>query len=72
MTATLARLPELTAAERCDRCGAAAKLRVVFPSAAQLLLCGHHGRKHQERLRELDADLRWGPEPTRRPTPTTS
>ena len=47
--------PELTAADRCDRCGAAAKVRAVLPSGGELLFCGHHGREHHARLTELSA-----------------
>jgi hypothetical protein len=35
----------LTAADRCDRCGAQAYVRVVLP-AGELLFCGHHAREH--------------------------
>jgi hypothetical protein len=56
MTTTLTR-PELTAADRCDRCGAAAQVRVVLPSGGELLFCGHHARKHNARLVELAAEL---------------
>jgi hypothetical protein len=54
MTSTLTR-PELTAADRCDRCGAAAQVRAILPSGGELLFCGHHARKHNERLVELEA-----------------
>jgi hypothetical protein len=40
--------PELTAADRCDRCGAAAKVRAVLPSGGELLFCGHHARAHAD------------------------
>jgi hypothetical protein len=56
---TLSR-PELTVADRCDRCGAAAKVRAVLPSGGELLFCGHHARAHSEKLRELDVDLQSG------------
>ena len=56
MTTTLTR-PALTAADRCDRCGAAAQVRAVLPSGGELLFCGHHARKHNQRLLELDAQL---------------
>jgi hypothetical protein len=35
----------LTAADRCDRCGAQAYVRVLLP-VGELLFCGHHARKH--------------------------
>lgn len=59
MPGTLTR-PDLTAADRCDRCGAAASMRAVLPSGAELLFCGHHARQHEPRLRELSAELQSG------------
>jgi hypothetical protein len=56
MTTTLTR-PELTAADRCDRCGAAARFRAVLASGGELLFCGHHAREHESRLREIAAEL---------------
>jgi hypothetical protein len=56
MTTTLAR-PELTAADRCDRCGAAAQVRAVLASGGELLFCGHHAREHENRLREIAAEI---------------
>jgi hypothetical protein len=50
MPGTLTR-PELTATDRCDRCGAAAKVRAVLPSGGELLFCGHHARAHEEKLK---------------------
>jgi hypothetical protein len=47
----------LTALDRCDRCGAAATLRAVLPSGGELLFCGHHGRRHGDRLADLEATL---------------
>src|SRR6266508_4441906 len=49
--------PELTRADRCDRCGAAARVRAKLPSGGELLFCGHHARKHSDRLAELEAQL---------------
>jgi hypothetical protein len=50
MTATtLAQLPSLTIADRCDRCGAQAFIRAVF-AAGELTFCGHHGRELRRRL----------------------
>ncbi|MHA6799083.1 DUF7455 domain-containing protein [Bounagaea algeriensis] len=56
MPQTLTR-PELTAADRCDRCGAAAKLRAVLPSGGELLFCGHHAREYEDGLRQAEADI---------------
>jgi hypothetical protein len=52
--------PELTAADRCDRCGAAAKVRAVLPSGGELLFCGHHAKAHGDKLRELRVDMQSG------------
>ncbi|GGS50767.1 MULTISPECIES: DUF7455 domain-containing protein [Actinokineospora] len=57
MTTTTLTRPELTAADRCDRCGAAAKVRAVLPSGGELLFCNHHARAHEDRLREMSAQL---------------
>jgi len=59
MNTTLAR-PDLTASDRCDRCGAAAQVRAILPSGGELLFCGHHAREHEARLRELEAQLHQG------------
>lgn len=56
MTSTLTR-PELTASDRCDRCGAAARIRAVLPSGGELLFCNHHAREHSSKLKELAADI---------------
>lgn len=47
----------LTAADRCDRCGAAARVRAVLASGGELLFCGHHAKAHQDRLREVNATI---------------
>lgn len=48
--------PELTILDRCDRCGAAAYVRVVKNSeekgSQELLFCGNHGRKVYATLSE--------------------
>jgi ribosomal protein L37E len=53
VTSALASHPPLTAADRCDRCGAQAYIRVTLQSGGELLFCAHHGRAHEERLREV-------------------
>jgi len=40
---------ELTAADRCDACGAQGYVRVTMPSG-ELIFCAHHGRKHADAL----------------------
>jgi hypothetical protein len=47
----------LTRSDRCDRCGAAAVLRAVLGSGAELLFCGHHAREHGGRLFAAGARL---------------
>jgi ribosomal protein L37E len=49
--------PQLTAAERCDRCGAQAYVRVLLASGGELLFCAHHGREHAAKLREVAAEI---------------
>ena len=56
MNATLT-TPELTRADRCDRCGAAARVRAKLPSGAELLFCQHHANKHEAKLIEQLAIL---------------
>ncbi|HET7761324.1 MAG TPA: hypothetical protein VFL46_03120 [Phycicoccus sp.] len=48
MNAALA--PTLTAADRCDRCGAQAYVRVRMHAGGELLFCAHHGREHAPAL----------------------
>lgn len=55
MTAAVA--TPLSAADRCDRCGAQAYLRVSLASGGELLFCAHHGREHQDKLKELATDI---------------
>ncbi len=49
--------PGLTRADRCDRCGAAARVRATLPSGAELLFCQHHADQHQAKLIALAAIL---------------
>ena len=56
MTATLTS-PELTKADRCDRCGAQAYLRVSLQGGGELLFCAHHAREHGDKLREIAVAL---------------
>lgn len=61
MTAALATSP-LKATDRCDSCGAQAYIRVVL-AGGDLLFCGHHGRRHEPKLRPLA--LEWHDETSR-------
>ena len=47
----------LSAADRCDRCGAQAYLRVELQSGGELLFCAHHAREHGEKLKEIAANV---------------
>lgn len=47
----------LTAADRCDRCSAAAKVRAVLPAGGELLFCRHHFNEHETKLVELSATV---------------
>jgi hypothetical protein len=54
MTPTLTPPPEATAPpaaeERCDRCNAAVKLRIVLAGGGELVFCGHHANKFAPEL----------------------
>ncbi len=47
----------LTAADRCDRCGAQAYMRVTMPSGGELLFCAHHARAHEDKLKQVALKL---------------
>ncbi|GEL20534.1 DUF7455 domain-containing protein [Pseudonocardia asaccharolytica] len=47
----------LTRRDRCDRCGAAAKVRAVLPAGSELLFCEHHARAHRSGLHAAGARL---------------
>jgi hypothetical protein len=57
VTALLATTTSLTAADRCDRCGAQAYVRVVLSGGTDLLFCAHHGRQYELKLREIGAEF---------------
>ena len=61
MNATLTS-PELTRADRCDRCGAAAQVRAKLPSGDELLFCQHHAKEHESKLLALAAVLEVKPD----------
>ena len=46
---------ELTAADRCDRCGAQAYVRATMPGGSELLFCAHHATKHHDKLTSMGA-----------------
>ena len=41
----------LTSADRCDRCGAQARVRVLL-STGDLLFCAHHSKAYEVSLRK--------------------
>jgi len=47
----------LTAADRCDRCGAQAYVRVTMPGGSQLLFCAHHGKEHADKLKQVALNI---------------
>jgi hypothetical protein len=56
-SASLAGTRPFEAAERCDRCGAKAKVRAVLANGGELLFCGHHARAHEDSLRQAAVAL---------------
>jgi len=50
------------AGEQCDRCGAAAKLRVSIARGGDLVFCGHHANKYAEDLVKIAIDVSVDPE----------
>jgi hypothetical protein len=47
----------LNAADRCDRCGAQAYVRVTLNSGFDLLFCAHHSKEHADRLRQVALEI---------------
>jgi len=56
VTTALAQAP-LTAADRCDRCGAQAYVRVRLVSGGELLFCSHHGKEHRSELEKVAEEI---------------
>jgi len=54
---TTALAPTLTAADRCDRCGARAYVRARLSSGGELLFCAHHGREHLPKLQDMSTNI---------------
>ena len=46
----------LTVADRCDRCGAQAYVRVTLP-VGELLFCAHHSREHAAKYSEIAVEI---------------
>lgn len=47
----------LNAADRCDRCGAQAYVRVELAEGLELLFCAHHARLHEDKLRGVAVSI---------------
>jgi len=45
-----------SAADRCDRCGARARVRVVL-SGGDLVFCGHHARAYDATIRTVAREV---------------
>ena len=45
-----------SAADRCDRCGAQGKVRVVL-SGGDLVFCGHHARAYDATIRTVALEV---------------
>jgi hypothetical protein len=48
---------QLTAMDRCDRCGAQAYVRVLLPSRLELLFCAHHSRQYSSALADIAVEI---------------
>jgi hypothetical protein len=47
----------LSAADRCDRCGAQAYVRVTLTSGFDLLFCAHHSKEHADKLKQVALEI---------------
>ncbi|MGO1972862.1 MAG: DUF7455 domain-containing protein [Propionibacteriaceae bacterium] len=57
MSTTVIEDAALNAADRCDRCGAQAYLRVTLAAGGELLFCAHHGREHSDKLKQVALNI---------------
>lgn len=53
MTTNVQAPPSLTAADRCDRCGAQAYLLATLPTGGELRFCVHHAREHGDAISKI-------------------
>ena len=51
------RIWQLTAADRCDRCGAQAYVRVLLPGRLELLFCAHHHTQYSSALADVAVEI---------------
>ncbi len=57
MSTTVIEGSALSAADRCDRCGAQAYVRVTLASGFDLLFCAHHSKEHADKLRQVALNI---------------
>lgn len=57
MTTAVAQGAALSAADRCDRCGAQAYVRAELGNGGELLFCAHHAREHDGELRRIATSI---------------
>jgi hypothetical protein len=57
VTTAVAPIRDLTALDRCDRCGAQAYVRVELTTGGELLFCAHHAREHADKLQQVAASI---------------
>ena len=53
MSTTMIEHQALTTADRCDRCGAQAYVRITLRNGGELLFCAHHARAHEDKLKQV-------------------
>lgn len=49
----------LSSGDRCDRCGAAAKVRAVLSGGGDLVFCGHHAHEYADKLEKVAISIKW-------------
>jgi hypothetical protein len=50
---------KLTAADRCDRCGAQAYVEITLATTGgELLFCAHHAREHSDKIKAVAAEIK--------------
>ena len=57
MSTVIAPSSRLTAADRCDRCGAQAYVRVRLLAGGELLFCAHHAKKFDAGLKKVAVEI---------------
>jgi hypothetical protein len=48
--------------ERCDRCSAAGRIRIVLAGGGELIFCGHHANKYADDLTKIAVQVGADPE----------